>query len=344
MPPPKHPATARERPVHLSVMLFLALALLAAIVLALLVGKFPLSLADLWHVLLARLSGNPLLGSADTVIWQLRLPRIVAAILVGASLAVAGAAYQGMFRNPLVSPDILGVSAGAGLGAICAIFFHLPLYMVQLFAFIGGLLAVAAVYALASLVRRHDPVLVLVLAGIALSALLGAGISLLKILADPYTQLPTITFWLLGGLHSVNLTDLAYSAPLMLLGLTPLVLLRWRMNLLSLSDDEAIALGVNLTRTRLLLIVAATLMTASAVSFTGIIGWVGLVIPHVARLLVGPHFSRLLPVALLLGATFLLLTDTLARTVAGIELPLGILTALVGAPFFMYLLARGGRT
>lgn len=173
---------------------------------------------------------------------------------------------------------------------------------------------------------------------------MGAGISLLKILADPYTQLPTITFWLLGGLHSVNLSDLAYSAPLMLLGLTPLVLLRWRMNLLSLSDDEAAALGVNLTRTRLLLIVAATLMTASAVSFTGIIGWVGLVIPHVARLLVGPHFSRLLPVALLLGATFLLLTDTLARNIAGIELPLGILTALVGVPFFMYLLARGGRT
>lgn len=334
----------RERPVHVTVMMCLALALCAAIILALLVGKFPLSFVDLWQVLLARFSGTPLLGSADTVIWQLRLPRILAAILVGASLAVAGAAYQGMFRNPLVSPDILGVSAGAGLGAICAIFFNLPMYMVQLFAFVGGLCAVAAVYALASLVRRHDPVLVLVLAGIALGALLGAGISLLKILADPYTQLPTITFWLLGGLHSVNLTDLAYSAPLMLLGLMPLVLLRWRMNLLSLSDDEAVALGVNLTRTRLLLIVAATLMTASAVAFTGIIGWVGLVIPHVARLLVGPHFSRLLPVALLLGATFLLLTDTLARTIAGIELPLGILTALVGAPFFMYLLARGGRS
>lgn len=334
----------KRLPQHRLVMIVLAVALLGALLLGLLVGKFPLSVAELWQVLWARLSGEPLLGSADTVIWQLRLPRILAAILVGASLAVAGAAYQGMFRNPLVSPDILGVSAGAGLGAICAIFFNLPMYMVQLFAFVGGLFAVAAVYALASLVRRHDPVLVLVLAGIALGALLGAGISLLKILADPYTQLPTITFWLLGGLHSVNLSDLAYSAPLMLLGLTPLVLLRWRMNLLSLSDDEASALGVNLVRTRLLLIFSATLMTASAVSFTGIIGWVGLVIPHIARLLVGPHFSRLLPVSLLLGATFLLLTDTLARNIAGIELPLGILTALVGAPFFMYLLARGGRS
>lgn len=328
---------------HRVVMIVLAVSLLAALLLALLIGKFPLSVAELWQVLWARLIGEPLLGSADTVIWQLRLPRILAAILVGASLAVAGAAYQGMFRNPLVSPDILGVSTGAGLGAICAIFFNLPMYMVQLFAFAGGLFAVAAVYALASLVRRHDPVLVLVLAGIALGALLGAGISLLKILADPYTQLPTITFWLLGGLHSVSLSDLTYSVPLMLLGLTPLVLLRWRMNLLSLSDDEASALGVNLIRTRLLLIFSATLMTASAVSFTGIIGWVGLVIPHIARLLVGPHFSRLLPVSLLLGATFLLLTDTLARNIAGIELPLGILTALVGAPFFMYLLARSGR-
>lgn len=333
----------KSLPQHRVVMIVLAVALLGALLLALLVGKFPLSVAELWQVFWARLSGEPLWGSADTVIWQLRLPRILAAILVGAGLAVAGAAYQGMFRNPLVSPDILGVSAGAGLGAICAIFFNLPMYMVQLFAFAGGLFAVAAVYALASLVRRHDPVLVLVLAGIALGALLGAGISLLKILADPYTQLPTITFWLLGGLHSVNLSDLTYSAPLMLLGLTPLVLLRWRMNLLSLSDDEASALGVNLIRTRLLLIFSATLMTASAVSFTGIIGWVGLVIPHIARLLVGPHFSRLLPVSLLLGATFLLLTDTLARNIAGIELPLGILTALVGAPFFMYLLARGGR-
>ena len=328
---------------HRVVMIVLAVSLLAALLLALLIGKFPLSVAELWQVLWARLIGEPLLGSADTVIWQLRLPRILAASLVGASLAVAGAAYQGMFRNPLVSPDILGVSAGAGLGAICAIFFNLPMYMVQLFAFAGGLFAVAAVYALASLVRRHDPVLVLVLAGIALGALLGAGISLLKILADPYTQLPTITFWLLGGLHSVSLSDLTYSVPLMLLGLTPLVLLRWRMNLLSLSDDEASALGVNLIRTRLLLIFSATLMTASAVSFTGIIGWVGLVIPHIARLLVGPHFSRLLPVSLLLGATFLLLTDTLARNIAGIELPLGILTALVGAPFFMYLLARSRR-
>lgn len=325
-------------------LLLLALLLLACVV-ALLAGKFPLSLGDLLRSLAAQLGLGAVESSAtvDTVLWQLRLPRILAALLVGASLAAAGAAYQNMFRNPLVSPDILGVSAGAGLGAVLGIFLSLPMVLVQGLAFAGGLAAVGAVYAIAGLVRRHDPVLVLVLAGVALGTLLGAGISLLKILADPYTQLPTITFWLLGGLNAVTLNDLSYAAPLMLLGLLPMLLLRWRINLLSLSDEEAAALGLNIRRLRLLLIVAATLMTASAVSFTGIIGWVGLVIPHVARLLVGPSFSRLLPAALLLGGGFVLLTDTLARTAASIELPLGILTALVGAPFFLFLLARGGR-
>lgn len=324
----------------------LLVVLLITCILALLAGKFPLTVGDLSRSILAQLGLGSVESSAtvDTVLWQLRLPRILAALLVGASLAAAGAAYQNMFRNPLVSPDILGVSAGAGLGAVFGIFLSLPIVLVQGLAFAGGLLAVGAVYAIAGMVRRHDPVLVLVLAGVALGTLLGAGISLLKILADPYTQLPTITFWLLGGLNAVTLTDLSYAVPLMLLGLLPMFLLRWRINLLSLSDEEAAALGLQVGRTRLLLIAAATLMTASAVSFTGIIGWVGLVIPHVARLLVGPSFSRLLPAALLLGGGFILLTDTLARTVASIELPLGILTALVGAPFFLYLLARGGRS
>ncbi|MBP8204031.1 MAG: iron ABC transporter permease, partial [Pseudomonas sp.] len=249
---------------------------------------------------------------------------------------------QGMFRNPLVSPDILGVSAGAGLGAVMGIFFGLPLGWVQLLAFLGGLLAVMLVYVLASQVRRHDPVLVLVLAGVALGTLLGAAISLLKVLADPYSQLPSITFWLLGGLNGVSFADLAVAAPFMMLGLLPLWLLRWRVNLLSLSDEEAAALGLNITRTRLVLIAAATLITASAVAITGIIGWIGLVIPHMARLLIGPEFSRLLPASLLLGGSFLLLTDTLARSLASIELPLGVLTALIGAPFFLLLLARGG--
>lgn len=274
--------------------------------------------------------------------WSIRLPRVAAGLLVGMALAAAGAAYQGMFRNPLVSPDILGVSAGAGLGAVAAIYLGLPIAAVQALAFAGGLLAVGAVLAVAGLVRRHDPVLVLVLAGVAVGALLGAGIALVKILADPATQLPTITFWLLGGLNAVTPADLKATAPALLAGLVPLALLRWRINLLSLPDEEAQALGVAVRRLRLALVAAATLATAAAVSLAGIVGWVGLVVPHVARLLVGPEFSRLLPASLLLGGGFLVAADTLARTAAPIELPLGILTALVGAPFFLLLLARSG--
>lgn len=320
-------------------------ALVVLLLFAFAVGKFPIAPGDLLRALFSRLSGtiSGLPEAVDTVVWNIRLPRIMAGLVIGAVLAAAGAAYQGMFRNPLVSPDILGVSAGAGLGATLGIYLGLSLVFVQIAAFIGGLAAVACVYYVASLVQRHDPVLVLVLAGVALGTLLGAGISLIKILSDPYTQLPTITFWLLGGLNAVTPDDLAVTAPLMLAGLVPMFLLRWRVNLLGLADDEAATLGIAVDRLRLILVVAATLSTAAAVSLVGIVGWVGLVIPHVARLLVGPDFRRLLPASLLLGAGFLVTTDTLARTVAAIELPLGILTAVVGAPFFLWLLARSGR-
>lgn len=314
--------------------------LVGAVVVAVFAGKYPLSWSELGAALYSPFTAESRGSTANTVIWQLRFPRIAAALLVGAGLAAAGAAYQGMFRNPLVSPDILGVSAGAGLGAVVAIYLGLSLFWVQLLAFVGGLLAVLFVYVIARMVRRHDPVLVLVLAGVAVGSLLGAGISLVKVLADPYSQLSVITFWLLGGLNSINQDEMLWALPWMLAGLLPLLLLRWRMNLLSLPDEEAQMLGVPVQRLRAVLIVAATLLTASAISFTGIIGWVGLVIPHVARLFVGPNFSKLLPTSLMLGGIFLLLTDTLARTVAPIELPLGVLTSLVGAPFFLFLLAR----
>ncbi len=228
----------------------LALALLAAVLLwALAAGQFSIAPQQLWQSLLARATGtaSPLSASAETVLWNIRLPRIAAGLAVGATLAAAGAAYQGMFRNPLVSPDILGVSAGAGLGASLGLFLGLPMLLVQGIAFAGGLGAVGLACLVAALVRRHDPVLVLVLAGVAVSALLGAGISLLKLLADPYTQLPSITFWLLGGLNAVVIDDLKVTAPLLLIGLLPLVLLRWRVNLLGLGDEEASALGVAVT-------------------------------------------------------------------------------------------------
>jgi iron complex transport system permease protein len=264
-------------------------------------------------------------------------------MVVGAGLASAGATYQGLFRNPLVSPDILGVSAGASLGAVLAIFLGMTVPAIQLMSFTGGLVAVGAVYAIGAAIRERDPVLTLVLAGVAIGAVIGAGISLIKILADPYDQLPAITYWLLGSLTAVTRADVVSILPAMLLGLLPLILLRWRVNVMTLGDDEAQTLGVDTRLTRLVLIVGATLVTAASVSIAGIVGWVGLVIPHIARLLVGPDFRRLLPASIVLGGSYMLVVDMLARSVAMTEIPLGILTAIVGAPFFLWLLASGKR-
>jgi iron complex transport system permease protein len=322
-----------------------AVALTALAALAFGVGRFPIAPGEL-----AALAANKLLGASnaiapnvETVVLQVRGPRILAALLVGAALAAAGTTYQGMFRNPLVSPDILGVSAGAALGAVLGIFFSQSAWVIQVGAFAGGLAAVGIVYAVGAHVRRQDPVLSLILAGIVIGTLLGAFIALLKYLADPYNQLPAITYWLLGSLAAVAPRDLALAAPFALAGLVPLYLLRWRMNLLSLTDDEARALGVAVGRLRLAVVCAATLMTAAAVAISGIIGWVGLLIPHAARMLVGPEFSRLLPLAMLLGAAFLLAVDSLARTIAPIEVPPGVLTALIGTPFFLWLFASARR-
>jgi iron complex transport system permease protein len=268
---------------------------------------------------------------------------VIAAVLVGAALAAAGAAYQNLFRNPLVSPDILGVSAGAAVGAILGIFLSLGVVAIQSMAFAGGLAAVGMVYVVARAVRGHDPLLVLVLAGVVLGALLGACVALMKYLADPYNQLPAITYWLLGSLASTDSRDMWVAAPLLLVGLLPLWLLRWRINVLSLDDEEARSLGVSAGRIRLVVIVAATLMTSAAVAISGVIGWIGLVIPHFARLLTGPDFSKLLPVSVLLGAGFLVAVDTMARAMANIEVPLGVLTAFVGTPLFLWQLATARR-
>jgi iron complex transport system permease protein len=329
------PIPVRRR---LSVVAFLALLLLAGALAALMIGPFRLSLVEVLGAL-----GSGAVGQAEVVVWNIRLPRVLAAMLVGASLAAAGASYQLLFRNPLVSPDILGVSSGAALGAVCGIFLSLPVIAIQGFAFVGGLGAVGLVIFVAQAVRGVDQTLVLVLTGVVMGALAGAATSLLKVMADPYDQLPAITFWLLGSLASTTPADLGPVLPAVIVGLLPLILLRWRINLLSLGDDEARALGVDAPRLRLLVIAAATLITASVVAIAGVVGWVGLVIPHIARMIVGPSFATLLPVAAILGAGHLLLVDTLCRTLATIEIPLGILTAVLGAPFFLYLLARGRR-
>lgn len=324
---------------------FAILLLVAAVLMAFSVGRFPIPAEDVVRAAWARLTGAPsaLNPAVETVLFSVRGPRVLAALLVGSALAAAGAAYQGLFRNPLVSPDILGVSSGAALGAVLGIYLSLDVLAIQAMAFAGGLGAVAAVYLLASRVGGHDPVLVLVLAGVALGALLGAGVSLLKYLADPYNQLPAITFWLLGSLAAVDRSDMQVLLPLVVAALVPLWALRWRINLLSLGDDEARALGVETGRLRLAIVVCATLATASVVAVAGIVGWVGLLIPHVARLLVGPDFRRLLPVSILLGASFMLGVDTLARTLVRTELPLGVLTAALGTPVFVWLLAATRR-
>jgi iron complex transport system permease protein len=315
-------------------------ALVALTLLAFAVGRYPVTLPEILSLVL----GQEVPANVQTVVLQVRGPRVLAALLVGAALAAAGTAYQGMFRNPLVSPDILGVSSGAALGAVFAIFSSFGIIGTQMAAFAGGLAAVGLVYGVGSRLRGHDPLLALVLTGVVIGTLLGSAIALMKYLADPYNQLPAITFWLLGSLASISPQDLSTAAPLALLGLVPMLLLRWRMNLLSLPDDEARALGIEVLRLRALVVACATLMTASVVAISGIIGWVGLLIPHAARLLVGPDIGRLLPLAMLMGAGFMLAVDTLCRTLATIEVPPGVLTALIGTPFFLWLFATARRS
>lgn len=314
--------------------------LIAGLLLAFTVGRYPVSLADLMQVLFAKATGGQshVSQAVESVVLQVRGPRVLAACMVGAALAVAGTAFQGLFRNPLVSPDILGASSGAALGAVVGIFFSLGIFAIQGLAFIGGLIAVAAVYLIGSAVRSRDPILVLVLTGVVVGALLGAGVGLVKYLADPYNQLPAMTFWLLGSLSAASSADLLPLFGPVALGSAVLIALRWRMNVMSLPEEEARALGVATGPLRIVIVAAATLVTSASVATAGIIGWVGLVVPHLARSLVGPDFARLVPTVAILGGGYLLLIDTLARTVAEVEIPLGILTAVIGTPFFIWLL------
>jgi iron complex transport system permease protein len=316
------------------------LLLVLSFLLSLCVGQYPVELPTLLRSLL---SPESVSGDVRTVVWDVRLPRLFAAVIVGSALAVAGAAYQGIFRNPLVSPNILGVTHGAALGAALAIYCDQPVLMMQLWAFAGGLLAVGLVCLVAKAARFHAPTLSLVLAGIAVGALIAAGISVIKMIADPYSQLTVITFWLMGGINAVVSDDVWVTLCVVVAAMVPMVLLRWRMNLLSQDDEEAESLGVPVRFTRGVFIVTATLMTSAVVAIAGTIGFVGLIVPHIARLWIGPDFAKLLPTSLFLGGAFLIITDTLARTVAPVEIPLGVITSLVGAPFFIWLLVTTGR-
>jgi iron complex transport system permease protein len=319
------------------------LLLLALALIALGAGRYPITIGDVARILWQHALGNASSTTGDAVVWQIRMPRIGVAMLVGAALASAGSAYQHLFRNPLVAPDTLGVSSGAALGAVLGIFLGAGFLAIESAAFVGGLAAVGAVMLIAGRLRAHDPLVTLILTGIVVASLLGAAISMLKYLADPYSELPAITFWLMGSFASSSPTEATSLLPAVALALVVLLALAWRINLLALAEDEARALGIHTRRLRAIVIAAATLATAASVAVSGIIGWVGLVVPHMARLVVGPEFSRLLPVAALFGAAFMLVIDTIARTIAPIELPPGILTAVVGTPVFIALLARARR-
>lgn len=316
---------------------------LAVLLGSLLAGRYALSPGQLVHMLWTRISGGaadwPI--SDDKVVFAVRLPRVAAAALVGAALAVSGAAYQGMFRNPMVSPDILGASTGAGFGAAVAILLGAGYFGISAAAFCCGLLAVAAAW-LVSRLSKADQAVALILAGMMISSLFSAGTSFVKLVADTQQQLPAITYWLMGSLSSIKDKDVVFLAIPVTLGMIPLFFLRWRMNLLTLGEEEAQSMGVNTRRLRGAVIVCATLLTSASVAVSGMIGWVGLVIPHFCRMLFGYDYRRLIPAGALFGAAFLLAVDDIARLVTTGELPLGILTAFVGAPLFLYLIATGG--
>ncbi len=316
---------------------------LAVLLGSLLLGRYALSPGQLLHMLWTKVTGGaadwPL--SDDKVVFAVRLPRVAAAALVGAALAVSGAAYQGMFRNPMVSPDILGASTGAGFGAAVAILLGAGYFGISAAAFCCGLLAVAAAWLVSRLSRTNQTV-ALILAGMMISSLFSAGTSFVKLVADTQQQLPAITYWLMGSLSSVKDTDVLFLSIPVTLGMVPLLALRWRMNLLTLGEEEAQSMGVNTRRLRGTVIVCATLLTSASVAVSGMIGWVGLVIPHFCRMLFGYDYRRLIPTGALFGASFLLIVDDIARLVTTGELPLGILTAFVGAPLFVYLIVTGG--
>ena len=316
----------------------------AALLLSICMGRFAISPGTAFNILISRiLPVEPTWTMVEETVVLLRIPRVLLAMLVGSGLSVAGASFQGLFRNPLVSPDILGVSAGAGFGACLGILISGKIMVVQSFAFGFGILAVSGAYFI-SRQKTGSSLLMLVLIGVIIGAFFSALIGLIKYVADPEDQLPTIVYWLMGSMAGASYKDLLLGAPPILIGSSTLLLLRWRINILSLGEEEAQSLGINTGWLKCVFILSATVITAAAVSLCGIVGWIGLVIPHIARMLVGPNHKNLLPACFSIGALSLLIIDDIARTATAVEIPLSILTAIIGAPFFAFFLRKtGGR-
>ena len=313
---------------------------------SLLLGRFPISPAEALAMLANQVAPDLIeptwTNQQASIFFNVRLPRIVLALLIGCCLASAGAAFQGTFQNPLVSPDLLGASQGAALGAAIAILMGLSSIQISMWAFVFSLITVGLVVFI-SMHARGNPITVVILAGVMVSSLFSAGVSYTKLVADPNDTLPAITYWLMGSLTGAKFADIKLVIVPMVIGLVTLFALRWRINILTMGDDEAATMGVNARLVRLLVMVAATLVTASSVAVSGMIGWVGLVIPHLCRMLIGCDYRKLLPASMVMGAGFLLLVDDVARVATTMEIPIGILTAFVGAPFFLYLITKGRR-
>lgn len=337
------PDTEKRKLSGRTVILLLAAALILAVLCSFAFGRYPVGLRELCGIILSRLpfvNIEPFWSNAQTVaVWNVRLPRILLAVLVGACLSAAGCAYQGVFQNPIAAPDILGASAGAGFGAALAIFLGLSNAGITAFAFVSSLITVFLVFIIGNRVKG-EKTLGLVLAGIMISSLFQAGTSFIKLVADPNNKLPAITYWLMGSLAGANNDELKFIIWPMLVGILPLWLLRWRLNVITMGDEEARAMGVDAAKVRLATVFGATLVTAASVSVSGMIGWVGLVIPHMTRRLVGSDYRVLMPASVLAGGTFLLLVDDISRNLASMEIPIGILTAVIGAPFFLLLIIR----
>jgi iron complex transport system permease protein len=322
----------------------MAAALTGIVILSFAVGWYGISPATLVRFFWSRIFGTGAVFPAEvhTVLLNVRLPRIALGLLVGSGLSVAGHTFQGVFRNPMASPDVLGASSGAGFGAALAILWGLPASAITSLSFLFGLVSILLVLILTSFVRAQR-ILALILTGMVVSSLFSAGLSLVKLVADPTDQLPAITYWLMGSLNSSQMKQLFFAAPLILGGMILIMLLRWQLNVLTMGEEAAASMGVRIRLIRFVLVMASTLITATCVSVSGVIGWIGLVIPHMARMITGADNRFSLPASALIGAGFMIFVDDIARRATSSGIPLGILTAFVGAPFFIYLILRQGR-
>lgn len=307
------------------------------------IGRYHLNMGQTLQVLFSGITGNNVSGVEHSVVFNVRLPRIILSAAVGAGLACSGAAFQSLFTNPLATPDTLGVASGASFGAVLVMMMGGNLIFVQLGALVFGMISCLLVFVIGR-TKNKTSIVMVVLAGMVISALFQALLSLLKYVADPEDQLPAITYWLMGSMSGATYKNLLLGLPFIILGLVILIILRWRLNILSLSEDEVRSLGVNIKRLRVVIITAASMITASCISMCGQVGWVGLLVPHIARMLCGSNNKSVIPVSISLGSVFMLAMDTVSRSASAAEIPISILTAIIGAPFFIALLKKTGGT